>query len=65
MKKKILFCIVCAMASMAMACNGVDAEDGEIKMAVKSGRLVKSCHVLLRMVIIQLFTNTRIMSLGM
>lgn len=46
MKKKILFCIVCAMASMAMACDGVDAVDGEIKMAVKSGRMIKSCTVM-------------------
>ena len=46
MKKKILFCIVCTVASMAMACDGVDAGDGEIKMAVKSGRLVKSCTVM-------------------
>ena len=45
MKKKILFCIVCTVVSMAIACNGVDAGDGEIKMAVKSGRMIKSCTV--------------------
>ena len=42
--KKILFCIVCTVA--AMACDGVDAGDGEVRMAVKSGRLVKSCAVM-------------------
>ena len=35
MKKKILFCIVCTVASMAMACDGVEVGDGEVRMAVK------------------------------